>query len=1111
MRSLFSSKLSRAPASPPPHAAAGGGGDAHTPSSHGHRHRRFPKENVDPSPSPGPYDHHSAYRSPSGKQQQQQPLAAKNRSLPPRPPLKRKLLDVSAASPAPEGAPSGGGGGDSGVQVVVRVRPPSRAEEEDEGAGKEVCVRKTGPGSVEIHGQGFTFDSVADEASTQEDIFQLVGRPLVENCLDGFNSSIFAYGQTGSGKTYTMWGPLSALSDDTVSKERGLTPRVFELLFSRIKEEQAKHSNKQLVYHCCCSFLEIYNEQITDLLDPVQRNLQIREDVGTSSVYVESLTKEFVFTINDVTQLLEKGLANRRTEATTANAESSRSHCVFTCFIKSESKNMEDGSNFTRTSRINLVDLAGSERQKLTNAAGDRLKEAGNINRSLSQLGNLINILAEVSQSGKQRHHIPYRDSKLTFLLQESLGGNAKLAMICAVSPSQNCKSETLSTLRFAHRAKDIKNNAVVNEQREDDVNVLREQIRQLKEELQHVRSNGSLPGSNGSPSTGWNSQNSFLLKMSLSRPTAFPTIKDDSDEEMEIDDNDVEKPCNLENKSSFPHGDVETSRCKSNLAASIQKGLQVIESHRNSVTWRRSSLGLNTRLMDAHLSVPVCKVDVAIQTDPEESEPRQNTMALIPSNQPEATTDGNREISDCINLQLVTVDGSIPSNDLKQQEQVFKAAEKVLAGAIRREMLRDEQCAKQAAEIQQLKRLVQQYKHERECNAAIAQIREEKIARLETLVDGILPTEELMHAENLSLQDENKILHQKYENHPEVLSAKIELERIQEELERYRNFKDEKEVLLEEIQHLKNQLHYMLSSSMALCRPPVELVQAISTVSDRPTISALEEAGDDSDSIVDAAESRWITLTEELRVELEKSKSLSERLQLEVESEKQCSEELKGALEMAMQGHARILEQYCELQEKHASLLSMCRTINDGIEDVKKEAAKAGVRGAESKFINALARQVSILRAEREKERRFWMDENKGLQQQLSDTAEAVQAAGELLVRLNDAEEAASLAQKRAELAEQEMNKAFAEIDNLKRDHDQEVLVLNQRLAESKLPSNVVQSPEPSETGPARYDTGGSFGDEQWREEFKPFQSVEVSKSSDPSSWFYGYDKCNI
>lgn len=990
------------------------------------------------------------------------------------------------------------------------MRPPSRGDEEEEGTGEELCVRKTAPSSVEIHGQGFTFDSVADEASTQEDIFQLVGLPLVENCLAGFNSSIFAYGQTGSGKTYTMWGPLSAISDDSSSRERGLTPRVFELLFSRIKEDQAKHSDKQLMYHCCCSFLEIYNEQITDLLDPMQRNLQIREDVGTASVYVESLTKEFVSTIKDVTQLLVKGLANRRTEATTANADSSRSHCVFTCFIKSESKNLEDGSNFSRTSRINLVDLAGSERQKLTNAAGDRLKEAGNINRSLSQLGNLINILAVVSQSGKQRLHIPYRDSKLTFLLQESLGGNAKLAMICAVSPSQSCKSETLSTLRFAHRAKSIKNNAVVNEQREDDVNVLREQIRQLKEELQ--RSNGGLPRSNCSSSTGWNAQNSLLLKMSSSRPTSFPTSKDDSDDEMDIDDNDVEKPYNSENKSTSNHGDVEENRCKLNLAASIQKGLQVIESHRNSGAWRRASLGFSTRPADAHPTVPVCKVDVAVQTDPEEIEPRQNTLALIPSNQIEASANESKDIDNCMDLQLVTVDGAIPSDDPKQQH-VLNAVEKVLAGAIRREMLRDEQCAKQAAEIRQLNRLVQQYKHERECNAVIAQTREEKIARLESLMDGMLPSEELMLAEYLSLKVEHKILHQKYENHPEVLSAKIELGRIQEQLERYRNFKDEKEVLLEEIQHLKNQLHYMLSSSTSLCRPPVELSQAINIVSARLSISAAKKY-DDGHDIAVTAESRWITLTEELRVELEKSRSLTKSLQLEVESEKKCSDELKEALDTAMQGHARILEQYCELQEKHSCLLSMHRTINDGIEDVKKEAAKAGVRGAESRFINALAREVSILRAEQQKERRFWMDENKGLQQQLRDTAEAVQAAGELLVRLNDAEEAASFAQKRALLAEQETEKAYQEIDNLKKNYDQEILVLNQRLADCKPPNNAPQLAEPSDLGTARYDTGGSLGDQQWREEFKAFQpsgSVEASKSSDLNSWFYGYDKCNI
>lgn len=997
------------------------------------------------------------------------------------------------------------------------MRPPSRSEEDDEGAGagdgEETCLRKTGPSSVEIQGQGFTFDSVADEASTQEDIFRLVGLPLVENCLAGFNSSIFAYGQTGSGKTYTMWGPLFALSDESASRERGLTPRVFELLFSRIKEEQAKHSDKQLMYNCCCSFLEIYNEQITDLLDPMQKNLQIREDVGTASVYVESLTKEFVFTIHDVTQLLVKGLANRRTEATAANADSSRSHCVFTCFIKSESKNLVDGSSLSRTSRINLVDLAGSERQKLTNAAGDRLKEAGNINRSLSQLGTLINKLAEVSQSRKQRHHIPYRDSKLTFLLQESLGGNAKLAMICAVSPSQGCKSETLSSLRFAHRAKSIKNNAIVNEQREDDVSVLREQIRHLEEELHRARSNGVLRRSKGSSLIGWNAHNSLLLKTSFSRRTAFPTGQDDSDEEMEVVDNDVETPYNLEAQSPLHHDNVEENRCQFNLAASIQKGLQVIESHRTSGTWRRASLGFSTRTLNSHPTVPVCRVDVAIQTEPEVFELRQNTLAEIPSSQIEASANESKAITKCMDLQLLTADGAIQSDDLKQQH-VLKAVEKVLAGAIRREMLRDEQCAKQAAEIRQLNRLVRQYKHERECNAVIAQTREEKFARLESLIDGYLPTEELIHAEYLSLKDEHKILHQKYENHPEVLSAQIELERLQEELETYRHFKDEKEVLLEEIQHLKNQLDYMLSSSTSLCRPPVDLSQAVSTVSAHLNISATKKDDDGLDT-AETRESRWITLTEELRVELEKSRSLNKGLQLEVESEKKCSEELKEALEMAIKGHARILEQYCELQEKHTSLLSMHRSINVEIEDVKREAAKAGVKGAESRFINTLAREISVLRAEREKERRFWMDENKGLQQQLTDTVEAVQAAGELLIRLNNAEEAASLAQKRALLAEQAAEKAYQEIDNLKKSYDQETLLLNQRLAESKPPNNALQPAEPSDMGVARYDTGGSLGDQRWQEEFfKAFQqsmSADVSKSSDLTSWFSGYDKCNI
>ncbi|RZR89884.1 hypothetical protein BHM03_00017671 [Ensete ventricosum] len=206
-----------------------------------------------------------------------------------------------------------------------------------------------------------------------------------------------------------------------------------------------------------------------------------------------------------------QGLANRRTGATSINVESSRSHCVFTCIIESRSK-------LGKRLYLNIIVLLKSIKCK-------------------------ARYFVVVSQSGKQRH-IPYRDSKLTFLLQESLGGNAKLAMICAISPSRSCKNETLSTLRFAQRAKAIRNKAVVNEIMQDDVNVLREQIRLLKDELLRMKSNGS-SDNNGGYSTGWNARRSLhILKMSLTRPTPLPIVKDDSDEEMEIDENDVEMPC---------------------------------------------------------------------------------------------------------------------------------------------------------------------------------------------------------------------------------------------------------------------------------------------------------------------------------------------------------------------------------------------------------------------------------------------------------------------------------------------------------------------------------------------------------------------------------------
>ncbi|VFQ92301.1 unnamed protein product [Cuscuta campestris] len=1160
------------------------------------RKPRWSKENA-PPPSPDPY------ASPSAGAKLKSPL-------PPRPPnsnpLKRKLIVDSAGSES-----SVPGSSDSGVKVIVRMRPPTK----DEDAG-DMTVQKTSSNSLLMSGQIFTFDSVVDTQSTQLDIFQLVGEPLVENCLAGFNSSVFAYGQTGSGKTYTIWGPANALLEDNLSSDQqGLTPRVFQHLFTRIEQEQIKHADKELKYQCRCSFLEIYNEQITDLLDPNPRNLQIREDVKTG-VYVENLTEECVSTTKDVKHLLLKGLSNRRTGATSINAESSRSHSVFTCVVESRCKSKADGLCSRKTSRINLVDLAGSERQKLTGAAGERLKEAGNINRSLSQLGNLINILAEVSQTGKPRH-IPYRDSKLTFLLQESLGGNAKLAMICAISPAQSCKNETFSTLRFAQRAKAIKNKAVVNEEMQDDVNFLRDVIRQLKDELVQMKANQR--DQNGNYSTGWNARRSLnLLKFSLNRSAALPFLDDDGDTLMEIveeaerrdlelntgnvetgnavpeeishEEIDTEKtpekspnclndalpilsivPCDvlsptpsvsprvntgsrkslkttsmltaseknlIENELDAPHAPLvkpSSSTCLNyqskqsrncfktteHLAASLHRGLEIIGAHHQSASLRKSSFRFSYKPAELRAILPIAKVDVGVQTDLNGPEPLKEGSIYLCSNC--KTKNSLHELNDSSNLQLVPFDGSQSSDKFKVQ--VPKAVEKVLAGAIRREMALEDMCSKQSSEIRQLNRLIQQYKHERECNAVISQTREDKIARLESLMDGILTTEDFVEDEVLSLTHENKILKEKYENHPELLSSKIELSRVQDELERYHNFFDlgEREVLMEEIQDLRSQLQFYVDSSSKTSKKQSPILQLtypceqsvgttpISASSELLVEETAEHKFERERLQWSETESKWIGLVEELKSELEASRKLALKQKTELEMEKKCSEELKEAMEMAMQGHARMLEQYADLEEKHIQLLSRHRKIQDGIEDVKKAAAKAGVRGAESRFINALAAEISALKVEREKERRFFRDENKGLQSQLRDTAEAVEAAGELLVRLREAEEAVGAAEKRATGAEQEASKAYKQIEKMKKKHEHEINNLKQLLEEST-PTRLHKQGETVHDSKETTSQNDTAVDQRWKEEFESFYQTEEELSKLlPSSWFTGYDRCNI
>eukprot|EP00854_Cymbomonas_tetramitiformis_P006910 gene6910-8245_t len=213
-----------------------------------------------------------------------------------------------------------------------------------------------------------------------------------------------------------MLGQLPDLAIDSYPEERGIIPRVFEHLFTTIQqaqEESLARDGESAKFVCKCSFLEIYNETITDLLDPSVASLQIREDIK-HGVYVENLREESVHQVADTLRLVEQGAANRRVGETRMNRESSRSHSVFTCVL--ESKQTINGVTNIRHSRLNLVDLAGSERQKTSGAAGDRLKEASSINKSLSTLGHVIMSLIEVGQ-GRQRH-VPYRDSRLTFLLQ---------------------------------------------------------------------------------------------------------------------------------------------------------------------------------------------------------------------------------------------------------------------------------------------------------------------------------------------------------------------------------------------------------------------------------------------------------------------------------------------------------------------------------------------------------------------------------------------------------------------------------------------------------------------------------------------------------------------
>ena len=381
------------------------------------------------------------------------------------------------------------------LKVAIRVRPPLPREMEKnlpfraitvvskenhtcslvEYLGGELDEAKrqlewvSNPRLFQLH--RFTFDEVFDIGTSQEEVFNVSAKPAVNSVLEGYNSTIFAYGQTGTGKTFTMEG----FTYNNMDNSRGIIPRTIESIFSYIES----NSNKNTKFIIRAAYLQIYNEMISDLLKPenTNKNLSIRED-KQKGLYVDNLSEWAVRGPSDIYTLLERGATCREVSNTFMNDVSSRSHAVFMITVE-QLISAKSGKQITKIGKLNLVDLAGSERTRITGTTGKQLKESIKINKSLSALGNVINALTDT----KERKHIPYRDSKLTRLLEDSLGGNCKTTMIATISPAHCSFNESLSTLNFAKRAKNIKNRPIINE--DIDHNGL---IHQYENELKKIR-----------------------------------------------------------------------------------------------------------------------------------------------------------------------------------------------------------------------------------------------------------------------------------------------------------------------------------------------------------------------------------------------------------------------------------------------------------------------------------------------------------------------------------------------------------------------------------------------------------------------------------------------
>ncbi|XP_072829098.1 kinesin-like protein KIF21A isoform X4 [Vicugna pacos] len=398
---------------------------------------------------------------------------------------------------------------ESSVRVAVRIRP-QLAKERIEGC--HICTSVT-PGEPQVFlgkDKAFTFDYVFDLDSQQEQIYTQCIEKLIEGCFEGYNATVFAYGQTGAGKTYTMG---TGFDVNIIEEEQGIISRAVKHLFKGIEEKKHTSIKNGLPppdFKVNAQFLELYNEEVLDLFDTTRdidaknkkSNIRIHED-SAGGIYTVGVTTRTVNTESEMMQCLKLGALSRTTASTQMNVQSSRSHAIFTIHLcqtrmcpQIDAENATDNKVISESSQMNefetltakfhFVDLAGSERLKRTGATGERAKEGISINCGLLALGNVISALGDKS---KRATHVPYRDSKLTRLLQDSLGGNSQTIMIACVSPSDRDFMETLNTLKYANRARNIKNKVMVNQDRaSQQINALRGEITRLQMELMEYK-----------------------------------------------------------------------------------------------------------------------------------------------------------------------------------------------------------------------------------------------------------------------------------------------------------------------------------------------------------------------------------------------------------------------------------------------------------------------------------------------------------------------------------------------------------------------------------------------------------------------------------------------